>query len=182
MRRLAIAALVGAVAGAVPAAVEASHTDGAGPNEDFVTGSVRGPFATPFGTFAAEYHVNARAAGPEVPGLGAPAKGWFRTRLHLPEPFTVPETEVRGRVTCINNVGNSSITHGLITESNSPVLPVGSGTTTRHVDNGEGADAPPDMIFGTPSPPPSGAADCPQVPFPTAPVEQGNLVVHDAGS
>ena len=182
MRRLAIAALVSASALTVPANAAASHSGGAGPKGDFVVGSTRGSVITPFGTFPSEGHVNARAVGPEVPGLGAPAEGWFWTRIQFPEFFADPDTELRGRVQCINAVGNTSVTRGVITESTSSAVPVGTGTIGRSVDNGEGAGAPPDETFGTPAAPPSGGPDCPQVPFPTAPVEQGNVVVHDAGT
>ena len=177
MRRLAIGALVAVAAGTVPAAAEASHSEGAGPQDDFVVGSIRGPLVTPFGVFPAENHVNARAIGPEVPGLGAPAKGWFWARVEFP----LGPAEFRGRVRCINVVGNQSVTRGVVTESEGPGLPVGAGTIARQVDNGEGAGAPPDEFVGVPAAPPSGGSDCPLAPLPTAPVEQGNLVVHDAG-
>jgi len=177
MRRLAIAALVSASALAVPAVADATHNNGAGPQEDFVVGSTRGPLVTPFGAFPAENHVNARAIGPEVPGLGAPAEGWFWARVDYP----LGPAEFRGRVRCINVVGNQSTTRGVVTQSEGPGLPVGSGTIARHIDNGEGAGAPPDEFVGMPTAPPSGGADCPLAPFPTAPVDQGNLVVHDAG-
>jgi hypothetical protein len=178
MRRLAFAALAGAAALACPATAAASHSNGSGPKEDFVTGSVRAPAVTPFGTFASEQHVNARAAGPEVPGFGAPARGWSWIRLDGPgQPL-----ELRIRVTCINNVGNDSITRGVVVESNLPtVVAPGLGATARRVDNGEGQNSPPDEFFGMITGPPSGGADCPLVPFPTLPAEQGNVVVHDGG-
>jgi hypothetical protein len=178
MRRLAIAALVGAAAGTVPAAAEASHSNGAGPQQDFVVGSTRGPLLTLFGTFPAENHVNARAIGPQVPGLGAPARGWFWARVEFPGG----SAEFGGPVRCINAVGNQSVIRAVVTHSEGPGLPVGSGTIGRYIDNGEGAGAPPDEFVGRPDAPPSGGADCPPDAFPTLPVEQGNLVVHDAGS
>jgi len=81
--------------------------------------------------------------------------------------------ELRIRVTCINNVGNDSVTRGVVVESNLPIVPVGLGATARRVDNGEGQDSPPDQFFGMITGP-SGGADCPLVPFPTLPAEQGS--------
>ena len=179
MRGFTIAALVGVAGLAVPIEAAATHSHGAGPKEDFVAGSVRAPTVTPVGTFPSEQHINARAAGPEVPGLGAPAKGWFRVRIDF--PFG-PEFELRGQVRCINNVGNSSVIRGVITESESPLVPVGLGVTHRYVDNGEGENAVPDGVFGMVTGPPSGGSDCPHVPFPTLPADQGNVVVHDPES
>jgi hypothetical protein len=169
-----VIATVSALALAVPATAGASHSGGVGPKDAFVVGSVRGPVVTPAGTFGSEQHVNARAEGPEVPLLGAPARGWFRTRIDA------LGFEIRGHVLCINNMGNSSVTRGVITESSLPQIPVGFHTINRRVDNGEGND-PPDELFGMVTPP-SGGVDCPHMPFPTLPVEQGNFVVHDAGS
>jgi hypothetical protein len=171
-----VSVLLVLVMGIFPAGAQASHSNGAGPEEDFVVGSVRGPVVTPAGTFDSEQHVNARAEGPDVPLLGAPAEGWFRTRIDA------LGFEIRGRVLCINNVGNSSVTHGVITESSLPqIIQVGFGTISRRVDNGEGNDDPPDESFGmVTGPPPSDGPDCPHLLFPTLPVEQGNFVVHDS--
>jgi hypothetical protein len=156
-----------------PAAAPASHSNGGGPADDFVVGSAR----VPIGAFPSEQHINARAVGPEVPGFGAPAKGWDWIRLDQPGAVL----ELRLRVTCINTVGNISVTRGVVTESNSPFVPPGTGGMARRVDNGEGDNAPPDESGGVLTAPPSGGADCPQVPLPTAPLEHGNFVVHDGG-
>src|SRR5215211_1940702 len=66
---------------------------------------------------------------------------------------------------------------GVVTASDSPFVPVGSGTLGQRVDNGEGAGAPPDESAGILTSPVPGP--CPPPFLATLPVEQGNVVVHD---
>ena len=55
----------------------------------------------------------------------------------------------------------------------------GMGVLTRHIDNGQGANDPPDRAVGFPTPPPGPVVNCPSTEITTFPITSGNLVVHD---
>jgi hypothetical protein len=69
---------------------------------------------------------------------------------------------------------------GVITRSNSALAPVGLGVFGRVIDLGEpGSDDTPDSAASFLTPPPGPFPTCPDTPFTTTPIEQGNFIVHD---
>ncbi len=84
-------------------------------------------------------------------------------------------------INCLNVVGNVATMSGTVTDSTASGEPVGTGNPIwfQVVDNGEGQNAPPDLIslvfffFGPPGVP----CSSPLVPA-SIPVEGGNIQVH----
>jgi hypothetical protein len=171
---LAIACLA---LGLMTATASATHSNGEGPDKDFNTGSVKGPLATPFGTFPSQSHIDA-STGPQ--GQGGTQGHWFTTVFG--PPVLGGTVTFGGDVLCLvaqSIAGtNSAVWRGLVTFSETPLVPPGYGIIARNVDNGEGANDPPDAGGGalTGFNPPS---TCPAVAIPVLPIEQGNYVVHD---
>jgi len=74
------------------------------------------------------------------PGDDGSADGWFNYRdVEDGTPFTA-----NGPVTCLTVIGNDAWAGGTIRRSNDPTV-VGLGAWWHVTDNGEGADAPPDV-------------------------------------
>jgi hypothetical protein len=169
MKRLLAAltlALLCSVALAVSAA-NATHSNGTGPNHDFVNGSGILDFGPVFGDGATEkFHVDAKSAAD-----GSQAQG----KMFLQEKNFPIDQSFQADVTCLNVVGNSASIGGEVTRSNNPGIPEGSGVQAFVTDNGEPGDQ--DRYFGafTESPP----EVCPP-PNPRIASEKGNFVVHDA--
>jgi len=166
--------LIGSVTLALTAgAASATHSSGQGPKHDFGigTGIVLSDFEE------AEIHVN--AIGEPTPTGPTGAKGHFFIRHDLP-PGT-PFRDFRGEVTCLSVLGNDARIGGRITHTD-PTLPsnpmVGQGVLINISDNGDPRDQPPDAVnYQLVSSPPM---SCP-LPFnATAPIDQGNYVVHNA--
>jgi hypothetical protein len=140
----------------------------AAPGQDLVAGSTQGIAFTPFGAFPSDVHVN--ATGDTLEG-----RGHTFARFYPGSPF--PDSEIRGSVTCVNAVGNQAVVLVHIESSNSPVVPVGTLIWRKVIDNGQGANDPPDetgVMFAA-------GAFCPPVttPMMTGPIDQGNFVVRD---
>jgi hypothetical protein len=149
----------------------ANANDGAGDNPaaDLVAGTVKVPLATPVGTFPAQMHVNAI-------GTATEASGDLWVTLDASDSF-LGEIHFSGEVTCVNAIGNVATFRGVVTASDSPFVPVGSGTLGQRVDNGQGEGARPDESAGILTSPVPGP--CPPPSLTTLPVEQGNVLVHD---
>jgi hypothetical protein len=158
---------------AIVAVLALPATAAAGPSKDTVTGSSKVGVFTPFGILPGHLHVN----GLSDPN-GANPRGHFFTDIDATSiGFGIVEFE--GNVTCMFTSGNTNNNGGVVTASNSPLVPVGSGVLARVVDNGQGTTATgPDETTGVQTgPPPS---TCSVFPFPTAPIDSGNYTVHDA--
>jgi hypothetical protein len=154
-------ALLCSVALAVSAA-NATHSNGTGPNHDFVNGSAI--LAVLSGS--QKLHVNAKSAA-----NGSQAQGMmFLQSKGLPE-----DIDLNADVTCLNVVGNSATIGGEITSSNHPLFPVGTGLLIFVTDNGEPGDQ--DAFTGTGEPTPPQVC---QSPLELRNSEKGNFVVHDA--
>jgi hypothetical protein len=181
MRRLFVggsAVLAMLVLALVASPAMATHSNGNGPDKDFVAGSGKGPLPTPLGTFPAHYHANAWSTATG----GVPAQGqWFTDIDTRGTPFEgLGTVSISGPVICISAAGNGANWRGIIEDSNQPGLaPPGFGVLTRWVDNGEGKKDPPDQQVGFLTPPPGPNPTCPPTAFSTGPNLQGNLVVHD---
>jgi len=165
MKRV-IASFVGVTACLAMAAGPAA----AGPEEDLVTGTGQGVFATDFGAFSSEAHVNAQGGPTDAHG-----HAWAR---FFDSP--IGDLLIKGSVFCVDAQGNQATVGLLVEQSNAVVVPVGSRVIRKVVDNGAGANDPPDetgttTAFQSPVCPPAAT------PIPTGPVEQGNFVVMDAG-
>jgi hypothetical protein len=182
MRKVFAVLVVSVIAAlAVPSLALATHSNGQGPDKDFVNGSARGPLPTPCGSVIGHFHTNGQST---TPVTGFPASGHFFTDITFDPPcLGIPAATFSGDVTCVNAApgpdGNGADWRGVITESNVHIpglLDVGLGVLSRHVDNGEpGVGNDRAVGFVTPPPPPS----CPTTPFTTSPITQGNLIVHD---
>jgi hypothetical protein len=187
MRKVLVSLIALLAVALMPGVASATHSNGTGPDKDFVAGSGKGPLPTPFGTFPAHYEAN----GQSTATGGSPATGsWFTVicpseDLNSPPCSTNPLTvalapvTISGDILCVNAVGNQATWRGVITQSSTALAPPGAGVFTRWVDNGEGANDPPDQQTGFLTPPPGPNPACPIVPFATNPNLQGNLVVHD---
>ena len=92
------------------------------------------------------------------------------------------DTRLHGSVTCLTVIGNRAWIGGITDQSTNPTTPEGSGVSWRVVDNGEGAEAPPDQLSLTfvnlaPGVPELRCRNAP--PYPVLPVEAGNIQVRD---
>jgi hypothetical protein len=187
MRKVLVGLLALLAVALFPGVASATHSNGTGPDKDFISGAGKGPLPTPFGTFPAHYEANGQATA----SGGAPATGsWFTVicpanEVNQPPCSTNPlvasiaPVTISGDLVCVNAVGNGANWRGVITDSSTPLAPVGAGVLSRWVDNGEGANDPPDQQVGFLTPPPGPNPTCPPVAFSTGPNLQGNLVVHD---
>jgi hypothetical protein len=178
MRKLVLVGVLSLLTMAfVPGVASATHSNGNGPDKDFVAGAGKGPLPTPLGTFPAHYHANgqSKASG------GTPAQGTWFTDIFPTGPFaSLGTVTISGSIICVNAAGNGANWRGIIEDSNQPGLaPPGFGVLSRWVDNGEGQKDPPDQQVGFLTPPPGANPTCPPLPFTTNPNLQGNLVVHD---
>jgi hypothetical protein len=162
----------------LPGVASATHSNGNGPDKDFVAGSGKGPLPTPLGTFPAHYHAN----GSSTASGGSPAQGtWFTDIFTKGTPFeSLGTVSISGPLICISATGTLANWRGIIENSNQPGLaPPGFGVLSSWRDNGEGANDPPDTQVGFLTPPPGPNPTCPATPFTAGPNLQGNLVVHD---
>jgi hypothetical protein len=147
-------------------------TSSAGAGVDLVAGAGKGGFLTPGGVFPAQYHVQAT----NHPVAGE-TRGHVFVRIHAP----LGEIDVEGEVLCLVVSGETAVYQSVITASSSPLIPVGFGAFSVVVDNGQGANDPPDQAGAVLTAPPGPTPACAPVPFiPLLPVDQGNFVVQDA--
>jgi hypothetical protein len=153
----------------LPARAAATHSNGAGPNEDFAVGTAEVLLPPPFGR--SRLHINWPPQ--EVEGL---------KRRHTLDVFVAgaDPIAVHSDLLCLEAVANSAIFRGVVTRSTNPLVAPGSGILGRLVDNGEDGSRP-DEATAMLTPPPTGPAECPPLSLATSPVEQGNYVVHDSG-
>jgi hypothetical protein len=143
----------------------ATHTAGAGPNDDFATGTVQGgaPATVDF-----HIHVNANS-GP----AGENPKGQYFVRADI---FVAGGVDFSGRVTCLTVVGNAAMIGGAVERSEATVPAEGTGVFIVAEDNGEPGDADRVNLIFTATPP----TVCPAPALFNSPILQGNFVVHDA--
>jgi hypothetical protein len=186
MRKVLVSLIALLAIALMPGVASATHSNGQGPDKDFIAGSGKGNLPTPFGTYPSHYEANGQS---DASG-GSPATGsWFTVicpseNLNSPPCSTSPlasllPVSISGDILCVNASGNKATWRGVITQSSTVLAPVGAGVLTLWVDNGEGANDPPDQQFGFLTPPPGPNPSCPITPFSTNPNNQGNLVVHD---
>jgi hypothetical protein len=176
---------------AVPSLALATHSNGPGPAQDFISGAGKGPVAIPCppGTAAGHFHANGQAED----NVTNVARGQFFTTLTFDPPclgFTSASFD--GTLQCLNAYqhpieGNSAnwsavIENVLLSPGDVPGIPgilfAGMGVVSRHIDNGEpGVGKDRDLGFATAAP-----VSCTNPllfnPFATLPITQGNLIVH----
>ena len=92
------------------------------------------------------------------------------------------DTRLHGSVTCLTVIDNRAWIGGILDQSSNPTTIEGRGVSWRVLDNGEGADAPPDQLSLTftnlnPEIPEIRCRNAP--PYPLLPVEAGNIHVRD---
>src|SRR4051812_34109920 len=187
MKRFVVCFFVALFAfGMLAAVASATHSNGEGPDKDFTNGTTKGMTATPFGTFPSMGHVNA-ATDPGSPTCTQNGIcGTFTLRLFLPSGSTVQAT---GDITCLTatTIGgtNSSVYAAVLTSQEGQLGPFPSGSLVgfrilaRTIDNGEGANDPPDENGGLLTPPGPPFLVCPALALATLPQPQGNVTVHD---
>ena len=201
MRRLLSVSVLSLFAAlAVPSLALATHSNGTGPTQDFISGSGKGvtggvpPACIPN---AAHFEANAQAAF-ETTGAGPNAQpgGHFFTTIDFTSSpggtclgFTSATFD--GDIICVNAVvapnswavWRGVVQNVLLEPGDVPGIPgvlfAGDTILARHVDNDGpfGTPGAPDQDIGFRQPP--GQTSCPFIPFATLPVNQGNLVVHD---
>jgi hypothetical protein len=176
----------------VPGMALATHSNGQGPAQDFISGAAKGPVPVPPpNNFApGHFHTNAQAQD----NVTNVATGQFWTVLEFTPPLLgYSQAEFSGDVNCLNayqgpeNSANWSgtITDVLLSGPNVPdnptgipgLLAPGMGVVSRHVDESPPTEADRALGFTTPGPLP-----CTHpllfAPFQTIPITQGNLIVH----
>jgi hypothetical protein len=149
---------------------------GDGPKHDAAHGTAHSTITISTGDVDFDVHVNA-TSGP----LGEDARGHFFFRRSGGGP-TIPEFDLRGRVTCLTVVANRATVGGIIEKSRQPTAQEGQGFTIIVEDNGSPGGDPVTPDRWTASLGPTPPVVCP--PPPTTgliPVEQGNFVVQEAG-
>jgi hypothetical protein len=166
MRRLVTSvtlALASLLVAAVPAG--ATHSNGKGPGHDLVagTGAVENLVPPVF----VKLHVNAKS-GP----FGTDPRGHVAFRGNPPP---IGEIDIKGRVTCLNIVGNQAIVGFEVTKSKAGPVPEGGGGIFSILDMGEPGTL--DAFEGGPLPQPPTV--CPLFPA-TRTLTQGNFIVHDS--
>ena len=176
MRKVLVSLIALLAIALMPGVASATHSNGPGPDKDFVAGAGKGPLLTPLGTFPAHYHANGQS---DAGGGGSPAQGtWFTDIFPTGVFASLGTVSISGPVLCVAANGNDATWRGVITDSNTGLAPPGAGIISRWVDNGQGND-PPDGQIGFLTTPPGPNPSCPPTTFTTLPNLQGNLVVHD---
>jgi hypothetical protein len=174
MRRLlGLLAVSAFLAGLVPHAAQATHTNGQGPAKDFVTGTLKLTLPTPLGSFPGQIHNNGSS---DASGTGAPADGHFYMDIFNTPAGTV---NVSGDIVCLTAVGNQAWLRAVIIDSNTDVAPPGFGVLSKVVDNGTGADDLSDAATAFLAPPPGPNPTCPTIPFDVFTSTAGDTAVHD---
>jgi hypothetical protein len=174
---------------AVPSLALGTHSNGQGPDKDFVNGAAKGTLVTPCGPRPGHFHTNGQSRDP-VTNLGT---GQFWTTIDINPPclgFT--SAEFSGDVICVNGYlgppgeENSGIWRGIVTEvllnpGGVPGIPgilaPGSHVFSRHIDNGSPGTA--DSAFGFATNAAFAGGGCPPLNIATLLITQGNLLVHD---
>lgn len=171
---------------AVPSLALATHSNGQGPAQDFLSGAAKGPITTPCGNQPGHFHTNGQAQD----NVTNVATGQFWTVINFDPPclgFTT--AEFSGDVQCVNssavpeNAANWSgvITEVLLNPGNLGGIPgilfPGMGVVSRHVDESPPTSADRAFGFVTPSPVPCNHPLL-STPLNTQPITQGNLITH----
>src|SRR3990172_2824012 len=101
MRKLLVVVTLSLLAAlAVPGLALATHSNGAGPPDDFIRGTADGPLPTPCGNINAHFHVSADAAF-ENGGAGPNAKGQFWTKFDSVPSCGPSGVTYRGEIVCV---------------------------------------------------------------------------------
>jgi hypothetical protein len=180
-----VLSLLAAVAVPTLALANPQEDNSNGPHKDYMWGTATVPLPTPFGAISA----NVGADGTTAPNGHEGVTGTFFTDF----PSTpIGPVSFSGVITCINatrltgtengdNGGSTAATYaGIITQTSTPLAPVGAGILAKTVDNGEMADGdPPDRNVGFLVPP--GTPCNPGIASTGAPITAGDLGVHDGG-
>jgi hypothetical protein len=147
----------------VCALVVASGVASADPKQDLVSGT--GQFVS-FAGSDSQLHVNAQSG----PSGEDPRGHFFFTRSN----FGTNVFDFSGRVTCVNVSGNLAAVGGVVTKSETPSAPEGSGILINIEDRGPHAGDPA-SVFQRSVPP----TNCEFIGF-TVDSQKGNFEVHDA--
>jgi hypothetical protein len=179
---------------AVPTMALATHSNGQGPAQDFLSGAAKGPIPVPCPspTSPGHFHTNGQALD-NVTNVG---RGQFWTEIDFStQPggncigFTT--AQFSGEVVCVNSYlagpDNSTnwaarIDEVLLSPGNVAGIPgllfPGMGVISRHVDNGEpGVGNDRALGFTTPAPLPCNHPLL-STPFSSLPITQVNLITH----
>ena len=188
MRKFLVVGVVSlAAALALPSFALATHSNGQGPAQDFLSGAAKGPIVTPCGSFPGHFHANGQAED----NVTNVAKGQFWTEINFDPPcIGFSSAEFSGEIQCVNafpspNAANWSglIEAVTLQPGNVPGLPgvlfPGMGVVSRHQDL---SPTSPDTSLGfTTTTPVPCSHPLLSTPFGGLPITQGNLITH-AGS
>jgi hypothetical protein len=166
MKRL-LAALFLALLASLALAVNpanTTHSNGQGPQMDLAAGTGQLDAA---GLALKEAHVNAMSS----PSGGNP-QGHFYLEAANP---SFGDLDVRGRVTCLQVIGNRATVGGVIERSKDPSFPTGTGILLWVRDDDEGVGDGVDYTLVD-----SPLQECQGFNEPIEPINQGNFLVHDA--
>jgi hypothetical protein len=95
---------------------------------------------------------------------------------HLVAKSRGQDARIFAEMDCLNLFGNVAVMSGEVTQSNNPAFPEGFIAIFTVVDNGEGANDPPDLVSDVVVLPPG--SDCFNfIPSPDFVVEEGNVQV-----
>jgi hypothetical protein len=183
MKRLcASLSLVAAFAMVAVAAAPAGATSA----PDISRGAGKLNLPTIFGPLPAHLVSGAKGDGVPFPGTDLNVRGHFRTTLDATSIGLGPREVIAGVVTCLNVTQPSptstvAVIGGMVTSSTQPaVVPPGTGTISEHVDNGSGANDPPDTVESTATGGPPPFICPPSFTFlGNAPLDQGNWEIQD---
>jgi hypothetical protein len=82
-------------------------------------------------------------------------------------------------IDCLSVLGNTGTLSGVVTQSNNPTFPEGNRVWFRVIDNGEGANNPPDLMTDIILFPATSMFNCTtNFNFALLPIEEGNVQVH----
>ena len=82
-------------------------------------------------------------------------------------------------IDCLSIALNTATVSGFVTQSNNPTFPPGNRVWFRVIDNGEGANYPPDMMTDIILFPATSTVNCTtNLNFALLPIEEGNVQVH----
>jgi hypothetical protein len=146
------------------------------------------------GDIAAASVVNSASGGAQLELPSGDLRTFAFSAVLFSDGAATGQAEIHNRFTngdvhiaidCLRVVGNEATASGIVTHSNSLILPLGITAIFAVVDNGEGANTPPDLftqVAPLPYPLLPGVTSCDDAPSPIplifhAPVEFGNVQV-----
>jgi hypothetical protein len=143
----------------------ATHSSGVGPGMGLISGTGDIAFLGLGEVSNSQIHVNANS----TPSSGGPFGEFFTEVTGFGQG-----ARFRGVVTCLDVAANEARVGGVVIQSDSPLVPPGTNTVGRFIDNGD-SDRHPDFAVGEVGVP---TATCTLYMQPPETVRAGGFVVH----